>query len=148
MAEVWLEDIVQMLQYRPASWCCRIQHVLTLRTDAVPRPTHRNRGRKRDTAEDTNEAELLQQDLELLATVLVLSDAPSRDNQGQSGKFTDKTLEGMAMMDYSRVDIELTTRLVHHISTTMDDGAILIFMPGWDDISKLHDKLVVHKVQP
>lgn len=58
---------------------------------------------------------------------------------------TDKTvacLRRQPPQSDAPIDMELLTYLIHHISFQQDEGAILIFLPGWSDISKLYDKSV------
>ena len=33
-----------------------------------------------------------------------------------------------------------------HVPFALKEGAILVFLPGWDDISKVHDKLKEDKL--
>lgn len=39
------------------------------------------------------------------------------------------------------INLDLIAALIHHICITKDDGAILVFLPGWDKISSLHKLL-------
>jgi len=42
------------------------------------------------------------------------------------------------------VDVDLTTKLIRHIDNRKpSEGAILCFLPGWQDIKSLHSKLKV-----
>ncbi|XP_041370241.1 3'-5' RNA helicase YTHDC2-like isoform X2 [Gigantopelta aegis] len=43
--------------------------------------------------------------------------------------------------DDEHVDIDLVTSLVHNITTSKKEGAILIFLPGYDDIVSLRDSI-------
>ena len=38
-------------------------------------------------------------------------------------------------MDPDEIDLDLTAELVRHIMSTKDEGAILVFLPGWEQIS-------------
>lgn len=40
------------------------------------------------------------------------------------------------------VDLELIMALLHHICSTTNDGAILIFLPGYDEIVSLRDRIL------
>jgi HrpA-like RNA helicase len=40
-----------------------------------------------------------------------------------------------------KIDCDLVVNLIRHISLEKNPGAILVFVPGWDDISMLEDKL-------
>ena len=43
-------------------------------------------------------------------------------------------------MDESVIDLQLVVTVLRNISR-QDEGAVLVFLPGWDTISKLHDML-------
>lgn len=47
----------------------------------------------------------------------------------------------LRVLDQNVINYELATRLVTHVCTDMEPGAILIFMPGLAEISKLHESL-------
>ncbi|XP_053390131.1 ATP-dependent DNA/RNA helicase DHX36-like, partial [Mercenaria mercenaria] len=51
------------------------------------------------------------------------------------------TLEALRCMDMTKIDLELIKQLIKYIVTSKDDGAILVFLPGWTDISELHKML-------
>ncbi|KAJ7375602.1 ATP-dependent RNA helicase dhx29, partial [Desmophyllum pertusum] len=57
------------------------------------------------------------------------------------GRFSPKTITTLQNMDLEKIDFQLLVRVITHISLRMEEGAILVFLPGWDDISKLHDNL-------
>uniref|UniRef100_A0A7S0IGJ7 RNA helicase n=1 Tax=Micromonas pusilla TaxID=38833 RepID=A0A7S0IGJ7_MICPS len=44
-------------------------------------------------------------------------------------------------IDQSVIDYDLVTKLVEHVCASMEPGAILVFMPGIAEISKLHECL-------
>ncbi|XVF76079.1 hypothetical protein PTKIN_Ptkin13bG0237300 [Pterospermum kingtungense] len=44
----------------------------------------------------------------------------------------------------SQIDLDLVEATIEHICRHEDDGAILVFLTGWDDISKLLDKIKVN----
>ncbi|XP_078362233.1 ATP-dependent DNA/RNA helicase DHX36-like isoform X2 [Oculina patagonica] len=56
-------------------------------------------------------------------------------------RFSPKTITTLQNMNLEKIDMELMVRVITHISLHMEEGAILVFLPGWDDISKLHDNL-------
>lgn len=60
----------------------------------------------------------------------------------QSRQYSDSTLQAVQDFDDSQVDIDLLFALVEHIVLRMPEGAVLCFLPGWDDISKLHERLI------
>ena len=47
----------------------------------------------------------------------------------------------LRVLDQNVINYELATKLVTHVCTDMEPGAILIFMPGLAEISKLHESL-------
>ncbi|NXD70952.1 DHX36 helicase, partial [Eolophus roseicapillus] len=52
------------------------------------------------------------------------------------------TIDALEMMDDDKVDLDLIAALIRHIVLEEEDGAILVFLPGWDNISTLHDLLM------
>lgn len=60
--------------------------------------------------------------------------------------FSDRTLLSTAtLMKYGdgTVPLDLVVRVLEHIDG-LGEGAVLVFVPGWDEISKLHDLLMTH----
>ncbi|OWA50925.1 ATP-dependent RNA helicase DHX36 [Hypsibius exemplaris] len=54
-------------------------------------------------------------------------------------KYSKKTLETLEEFDEGVIDFNLIMLLIRHIvKTTPEQEAILIFLPGWDDIKKLN----------
>ena len=49
-------------------------------------------------------------------------------------------MQTLSNLDPNAIDIELVAALIKHIHLKMTDGAILCFLPGWEDISKLNDR--------
>ena len=47
----------------------------------------------------------------------------------------------LRVLDQNVINYELATKLVTHVCADMEPGAILIFMPGLAEISKLHESL-------
>lgn len=58
-----------------------------------------------------------------------------------SGKYPSSVTRSLRMMDLGDFDLNLMLHLIKYICSRMDNGAILVFLPGWDTISKLHDML-------
>ena len=50
-------------------------------------------------------------------------------------------VEALRNMDHDQISLELILELVKVICRGQEPGAILVFLPGWDTISKLHDML-------
>ncbi|XP_071422863.1 ATP-dependent DNA/RNA helicase DHX36 isoform X1 [Pithys albifrons albifrons] len=58
------------------------------------------------------------------------------------GRYSASTIDALEMMDDDKVDLNLIAALIRHIVLEEEDGAILVFLPGWDNISTLHDLLM------
>lgn len=56
-------------------------------------------------------------------------------------KYTRYTIESLDNMDHEYINHDLILHVIKYICRNFEDGAILVFMPGWDQISKLHDML-------
>ncbi|KAM3567419.1 hypothetical protein VYU27_010435, partial [Nannochloropsis oceanica] len=65
--------------------------------------------------------------------------AVMRSEQGRG--YSLRTLESMAAFDEDEIPHVLIEALVRKIDHEEGPGAILIFLPGWEDISKLHESL-------
>lgn len=50
--------------------------------------------------------------------------------------------EVLSEMSFKTIDHDLVVHTVKHLYHTTQDGAILVFLPGWTDISQVHDKIV------
>jgi len=59
-----------------------------------------------------------------------------------TGLYSEATLESLSLRECeSEVSHELIAELVGHIHREKGEGAILIFLPGWEDISKVNKML-------
>ena len=58
-----------------------------------------------------------------------------------SRTYSSSVIESLRRMDLDDFDLSLAVHLLKHICTRMEEGAILVFLPGWDTITKLHDML-------
>uniref|UniRef100_A0A1B6EDU7 RNA helicase n=1 Tax=Clastoptera arizonana TaxID=38151 RepID=A0A1B6EDU7_9HEMI len=56
-------------------------------------------------------------------------------------KYSKTTLKLLENMNIEEIDLEMIVDLVEYICYNKNDGAILIFLPGWDKISQLHSLL-------
>ncbi|XP_059476225.1 ATP-dependent DNA/RNA helicase DHX36 [Neocloeon triangulifer] len=54
------------------------------------------------------------------------------------GTYPDHVLDSLSLPESEEINFELMASLVQYICQTQPEGAILIFLPGWDQISKLH----------
>ncbi|NXI76132.1 DHX36 helicase, partial [Rhipidura dahli] len=57
-------------------------------------------------------------------------------------RYSASTIDALDMMDDDKVDLDLVAALIKHIVLEEEDGAILVFLPGWDNISTLHELLM------
>ncbi|XP_056420970.1 ATP-dependent DNA/RNA helicase DHX36 [Hyla sarda] len=58
------------------------------------------------------------------------------------GKYSESTIRAVQYTDDEKVNLELIVELIRHIVLKREDGAILVFLPGWDTISTLNDLLM------
>ncbi|XP_030622208.1 ATP-dependent DNA/RNA helicase DHX36 [Chanos chanos] len=62
-------------------------------------------------------------------------------------RYSESTTDVVEMLDSDdKIDLELIVALIHHIVMNEEDGAILVFLPGWDNISSLHDLLMARQM--
>ncbi|XP_040830767.1 ATP-dependent DNA/RNA helicase DHX36 isoform X2 [Ochotona curzoniae] len=57
-------------------------------------------------------------------------------------RYSASTVDVLEMMDDDKVDLNLIAALIRYIVLEEEDGAILVFLPGWDNISTLHELLM------
>ncbi|CAN9511472.1 unnamed protein product [Ophioblennius macclurei] len=63
------------------------------------------------------------------------------------GRYSDSTVEALEMLDGDdKIDLELILELIRHIVLNEEEGAILVFLPGWDNISSLNDLLMAQQM--
>ena len=55
-------------------------------------------------------------------------------------------MQALRDFDEKEIDLKLILGLVQYISSSMGEGAILIFLPGWDTITKLNDLFMASPV--
>uniref|UniRef100_A0A8C7U9B2 RNA helicase n=1 Tax=Oncorhynchus mykiss TaxID=8022 RepID=A0A8C7U9B2_ONCMY len=62
-------------------------------------------------------------------------------------KYSDRTIDVLEMMDDDdKIDLDLIVQLIRHIVLSQEEGAILVFLPGWDNISGLNDLLMAQQM--
>jgi len=61
-------------------------------------------------------------------------------------KYSYNTRVSLSDIDFETIDYNIVMTVINEICTKLGDGAILIFMPGWEQISKLHDLLTKNPV--
>lgn len=57
-------------------------------------------------------------------------------------RYSQRTLESMAMYDENEVPLDVIIDLVQHIHAFEGEGAVLIFLSGWEEISVVSARLV------
>ncbi|XP_026557436.1 ATP-dependent RNA helicase DHX36 [Pseudonaja textilis] len=57
-------------------------------------------------------------------------------------RYSEATIDALEMIDDDKIDLDLIAALIRYIALEEEEGAILVFLPGWDNISTLHDLLV------
>ncbi|CAL1527826.1 unnamed protein product [Lymnaea stagnalis] len=57
------------------------------------------------------------------------------------GRYSQKTISVLQNFDFSKVNIDLMAHIVNYICTRLENGAILVFVPGWEDIKKLNEAI-------
>ncbi|KAM9318436.1 ATP-dependent DNA/RNA helicase DHX36 [Pholidichthys leucotaenia] len=120
--EFLLEDIIEMTRYRP------------LKQDR--RPSWKRRfwqGRNTRPENEEKEAEY-QESYPSYARTL-------------QGRYSDMTIEALQTLDGDeKIDLDLILSLIRYIVLNEEEGAILVFLPGWDNISSLHDMLMAQQM--
>ncbi|CAM4578649.1 unnamed protein product [Leuciscus chuanchicus] len=62
-------------------------------------------------------------------------------------RYSDSTIDTLEMMDDDeKINLELIVGLIRHIVMKENDGAILVFLPGWDNISTLNDLIMADQM--
>lgn len=62
-------------------------------------------------------------------------------------RYSDSTIEALEKLDNDdKIDLELILALIRNIVNKDEEGAILVFLPGWDNISSLHDLLMAQQM--
>uniref|UniRef100_A0A3B3WVP6 RNA helicase n=1 Tax=Poecilia mexicana TaxID=48701 RepID=A0A3B3WVP6_9TELE len=120
--EFLLEDIIEMTRYRPQNqdrrpaWKRRFWQ------------GHQSRSEKEEKEEEYKES------WPCYARTL-------------QGRYSDSTIEAVEMLDTDeKIDLELILALIRHIVLNEREGAILVFLPGWDNISSLNDLLMAQQM--
>ncbi|KAI4815840.1 hypothetical protein KUCAC02_005967 [Chaenocephalus aceratus] len=120
--EFLLEDIVEMTSYRPKN--------------SDRRPSWKKgfmQGRQSRPEKEEKEAEY-KESWPCYARTL-------------QDRYSDHTIEALEMFDNDdKIDLELILALIRHIVLKEEEGAILVFLPGWSDISSLNDLLTAQQM--
>uniref|UniRef100_A0AAQ4QP43 RNA helicase n=1 Tax=Gasterosteus aculeatus aculeatus TaxID=481459 RepID=A0AAQ4QP43_GASAC len=88
--------------------------------------------------------------MDLLKSSIPLGEESSRGESclmpGGSAEVSTEEQELLKLYHHSfddeRVDLDLIMDLLHHICSTTSDGAVLIFLPGYDEIVSLRDRIL------
>ncbi|KAG8429744.1 hypothetical protein GDO86_019335, partial [Hymenochirus boettgeri] len=115
--EYFLEDVIEMLQYSPK--------------DCDRRPQWKKR---------FMQGRMIRQEKEQKEEIY--RERWPEFVQKLQGKYSASTIEALELVDDEKVDLNLIAELIRHIVLKGEDGAILVFLPGWDNISTLHDLLM------
>jgi len=59
----------------------------------------------------------------------------------ESGRLSRQTLDYLSSVECEKLDVELIASVVNYIHHKEQDGAILVFVPGWEQISQVHKLL-------
>ena len=128
--EFWLEDIIAETGFETRNPVSRGRG----RGGGGGRGGYRGRGgRGGHKRREKEERESLEQDL----YEQYLQDEVEGDD-----RYGAQVARSLAQIDFSKVDIDLVAATIRHICLHKGEGAILCFLPGWDEISKLHDLCV------
>ncbi|KAG2308637.1 hypothetical protein Bca52824_028385 [Brassica carinata] len=91
-------------------------------------------------ANTTYALELAETEDQLEAAQIIREHAESSQSNSQQGQqLLDKY---MATINPEQVDVSLIQQLMRKICGDSEDGAILVFLPGWDDINKTRQRLL------
>ncbi|CAN8315442.1 unnamed protein product [Cochlearia groenlandica] len=151
----WTNDefdaLLDIVSSRGSHEVCNYQHKSTLLT---PLMVFGGRGRISDVCmllsygadlnvkskDGMTALELAETENQLEAAQIIKEHAGnSRSNSQQAQQFLDKY---MATINPEQVDVNLIQQLMRKICGDSEDGAILVFLPGWDDINKTRQKLL------
>ena len=58
--------------------------------------------------------------------------------QDMSHTYSGSTVESLSSPSSENINVELIASLIHYIHKEQPEGSILLFLPGWSDISKLN----------
>ncbi|XP_062607434.1 LOW QUALITY PROTEIN: ATP-dependent DNA/RNA helicase DHX36-like [Saccostrea cucullata] len=58
-----------------------------------------------------------------------------------ANKYSRDTISALERMDLKKIDLDLVMEVLRHIVNNMEDGAVLVFVPGWKEISDLNKML-------
>ncbi|CAH1239477.1 DHX36 [Branchiostoma lanceolatum] len=114
--DLYLEDVLELTRYDPP--------------EAQSKPQRRVYGRKRREEMEERMEKEEEEKMELREYLQTIS-----------RRYSSLTLDSLERMDHQNLDLNLTFELIKYISYNKPDGAILVFLPGWDQISKVNDML-------
>ncbi|XP_077991245.1 ATP-dependent DNA/RNA helicase DHX36-like [Glandiceps talaboti] len=119
VTEYWIEDVLQLTSYRtvPSPWKKRKE----------PHYWKFMKGKRKRDDEIKKEEEYNKRYEEYI--------------QSMKDSYSEEIVESIENLDEEEINFNLIVELIRHIVLNGQDGAILVFVPGWTDISKLNDML-------
>ncbi|XP_070555588.1 ATP-dependent DNA/RNA helicase DHX36-like isoform X1 [Ptychodera flava] len=120
VTEYWLEDVLQHTGFRLAP---------SHRSRQKGRPYHWRfiKGKRISEEEKRKEEEYERRFPEYMDSI--------------KDSYPTEVLDGLQNLDEEEINVDLIVALIQHIVLHCQDGAILVFVPGWSDISKVHETL-------
>ncbi|XP_002737580.2 ATP-dependent DNA/RNA helicase DHX36-like [Saccoglossus kowalevskii] len=118
VTEYWVEDVLEFTKYRPA-----------------PKPERFKKKHWRFIRGKRKREEELKMEQEYEANF-------NEYLQSIEGSYSPEVLEKIQNMDDEEIDYDLVVEVIRYIAINKEEGAILVFVPGWTDISKINDKLL------
>ncbi|KAK4480869.1 hypothetical protein RD792_011721 [Penstemon davidsonii] len=115
--EFYLEDILEKTRY-------------SVKSEFDDFPRNSRRGRRKQEAEKDPLTELFE----------------DADIESHYKGYSASTRQSLEAWSGSQLDLGLVEATIEHICRHEDNGAILVFLTGWDDISKLHDKVKANNI--
>uniref|UniRef100_A0A3Q3GD52 ATP-dependent DNA/RNA helicase DHX36 n=1 Tax=Labrus bergylta TaxID=56723 RepID=A0A3Q3GD52_9LABR len=120
--EFLLEDVVEMTRYRPQS------------------KDQRSSWKKRFWQGRNSRPEKEEKEVEY-------QDSWPAYERTLHGRYSDSTISAVELLDGDdKIDLGLILALIRHIVLKDEEGAILVFLPGWDNISSLNDLLMAEQM--
>ncbi|XP_038057794.1 ATP-dependent DNA/RNA helicase DHX36-like [Patiria miniata] len=115
--EYWLEDVLQMTKYKPPEQ----------REKREPIWMKFRRGKRYREDELKKEQEFKEKFNGYIKEI--------------STTYPEEVVYYLQNMDHEKMDIDMVSTIIRHICLNKAEGAILVFLPGWEQISKLNDLL-------
>lgn len=111
----FLEDVIQLTKYRPD-----------------PEPTQRHKSKRYPKWKKYMMEEEEQEEWNMKAWARNLP----------TDQYSPNTISALTQIDTKKINLDLVMELLRHIVNKMEDGAVLVFVPGWKEISDLNKLLL------